>query len=114
MYGITGSQQRVCGMIKYIKINMRLIHNTTEGKVREVCYLQEEQEGGRNMDTHMEGIGRVDMKMLKMIDMDMISTNNNNNNNSMEKDTDRDSMDSHPVKDSHRDKHMVVDTRDSG
>jgi len=62
-------------MIKYTKINMRLIHNTIEVKVRGGCYLpnkvilRKDTEGG---------IGRVGMKMLMMRGgMGMINMINN-------------------------------------
>ena len=61
-------------MIKYIKINMRLIHNIIEVRVRGECYqnrviLRKDTEGE---------IGRVGMKMLMMRGgMGMISMINN-------------------------------------
>lgn len=64
-------------MIKYIKINMRLIHNIIGVKVRGGCYLP--SMGMSRMVMRMEGeIGRVGMKMLMMRGgMGMINMINN-------------------------------------
>jgi hypothetical protein len=63
-------------MIKYIKINMRLILNIIGERVRGVCYPH--NRGMSRMVMRMEGTGRVGMKMLMMRGgMGMISMINN-------------------------------------